>query len=117
MADRAAVRSTIKATEELQTTTADLDRHLKSAAAPLIVRGIASDWPLVRAGIEEGGAGARAYLLRYALDRRFEVNIGEPGQGGRLFYDDKMAMNFRMGKASLISLPASMPIATSPMHL
>lgn len=91
----------IRPVEELQATPSELDQNLKSAAAPFIIRGIARDWPLVRSGIEEGGASARAYLLRHARDRRFEVNIGQPGQGGRLFYDDQMGMNFRMGQASL----------------
>lgn len=82
----------------------DLDERLRSSEQPFVVRGIARDWPLVRAGIEGGGDGARAYLLRHARDRRFEVNIGEPGKGGRLFYDDQMGMNFRMGLASLADI-------------
>lgn len=105
MADAATSRRKTSATEELQAANAsELDQHLRSAAEPFIVRGIARDWPLVRAGIDEGGAGARAYLLRHARDRRFEVNIGQPGQGGRLFYDEQMAMNFRMGQASLADI-------------
>ena len=82
----------------------DLDKRLKSSEQPFVIRGLARDWPLVRAGIESGGDGARAYLLRHARDRRFEVNIGEPGKGGRLFYDDQMGMNFRMGLASLADI-------------
>lgn len=104
MPEAAALRRDIKTADEIQAATFDLDAHLRSVSTPFIVRGIARDWPLVRAGIEEGGAGARAYLLRHARNRRFEVNIGEPGRGGRLFYDDKMAMNFRMGKASLADI-------------
>ena len=83
---------------------ADLDERLKTATAPFVVRGLASDWPLVRAGIEGGGAGARTYLLGHARDRRFEVHIGEPGRRGRLFYDDQMEMNFRMGRAALADI-------------
>ena len=56
------------------------------------------------AGLEQGGKGARDYLLRHARDRKFEVNIGQPGQGGRLFYDDRMDMNFRMGRAALADI-------------
>lgn len=78
-----------------------LDELLSTASEPFLVRGLASDWPLVRAGIEGGGKAARAYLLEHARDRKFEVNIGEPGKGGRLFYDERMEMNFRMGRASL----------------
>lgn len=91
----------LRKTEELTSTGADLDECLRSASRPFILRGIAADWPLVRSGLEGGSCGARAYLLRHARKRRFEVNVGQPGKGGRLFYDEKMGMNFRMGRATL----------------
>ena len=31
----------------------------------------------------------------------YTVNIGEPGAGERLFYDEAMGMNFRTGRAAL----------------
>ena len=92
------------AVAELEANASELDGRLKAVARPFLVRGIASDWPLVRAAVEGGGAAARAYLLRHARGRRFEVNIGEPGKGGRLFYDEQMEMNFRMGRASLADI-------------
>lgn len=79
----------------------ELNARLKSSSQPFVARGIASSWPLVTAGIEQGGKGARDYLLRHARDRKFEVNVGEPGKGGRLFYDEQMEMNFRIGRAAL----------------
>lgn len=79
----------------------ELDARLKSSSTPFVARGLAKDWPLVRTGVEGGGKAARDYLLGFARDRAFEVNVGLPGQGGRLFYDDQMQMNFRMGRASL----------------
>jgi hypothetical protein len=101
MAEVSGLRRDIPAMAELQGHPSGLDECLRSSSAPFVVRGIAREWPLVRSGIEEGGAGARAYLLRHARNRPFEVNIGQPGKGGRLFYDEKMDMNFRMGRASL----------------
>src|SRR5260221_8202489 len=101
MAEIAATRAPTAATAELQLHASELDERLKSSSSPFIVRGVAKDWPLVRSGIDEGGAGARAYLLRHARNRQFEVNVGQPGEGGRLFYDEQMGMNFRMGRASL----------------
>ncbi|NUR45729.1 MAG: cupin-like domain-containing protein [Sphingomonas sp.] len=101
MAEAAALHREIPATPELQADATELDEQLRSSPSPFIVRGIARDWPLVRSGLEEGGTGARAYLLRHARNRKFEVNIGQPGAGGRLFYDEQMRMNFRMGRASL----------------
>ena len=79
---------------------ADLDARLRTADRPFVVRGLAADWPLVRAGRESAEA-ARALLLRHHRDRPFTVSVGQPGGDGRLFYDDAMAMNFRMMEARL----------------
>ncbi len=78
----------------------ELDARLKSAEAPFMVRGLAAAWPLVKAGLESAAA-ARAYLLDHRRERAFTVNIGEPGTGDRLFYDEAMGMNFRTGRAAL----------------
>ncbi len=79
---------------------ATLDALLREATEPFVVRGLVKDWPLVQAGLRSG-RDARDYLLRRRRDVKFVVSIGERGQGGRLFYDDDMAMNFRMAKAKL----------------
>ena len=79
---------------------AELDRVLCAADRPFVVRGLAADWPLVQAGRRSAEA-ARAYLLDHHRDRPFTVSVGVPGSGGRLFYDDAMAMNFRMMEARL----------------
>jgi hypothetical protein len=65
-----------------------------------VIRGLVAEWPLVRAGLESPAA-ARAYLLQHRRDRAFTVNIGQPGGGERLFYDEAMGMNFQTGRASL----------------
>jgi hypothetical protein len=82
---------------------AKLDARLKEADAPFVIRGFVADWPLVKAG-QESGAAARAYLLEHRRDRAFTVNIGEPGAGDRLFYDEAMGMNFRTGRAGLAEI-------------
>lgn len=79
---------------------ADLDARLRGADQPFVVRGLVADWPLVRAGRQSAEA-ARDYLLRHHRDRAFTVSVGAPGSGGRLFYDDAMAMNFRTLEARL----------------
>ncbi|KQO52878.1 cupin-like domain-containing protein [Sphingomonas sp. Leaf257] len=79
---------------------AELDRLLRAADRPFVVRGLAADWPLVQAGRRSAEA-ARAYLLDHHRDRPFTVSVGVPGSGGRLFYDDAMGMNFRMMEARL----------------
>ncbi len=104
MADMSAPRRDLPQTQELRLAPTELDERLRAETRPFIIRAIATDWPLVRSGREGGGAGARAYLLRYARKRQFEVNVGQPGKGGRLFYDEQMAMNFRMGRALLADI-------------
>jgi len=79
---------------------AELDARLSIATTPFVVRGLAADWPLVKAGLRSGG-DARAYLLRHRRERAFTFSLGQPGAGERLFYDDAMAMNFRTLKGSL----------------
>jgi hypothetical protein len=81
----------------------DLNELLKQEAEPFVIRAIAKDWPLVRAAAQSSG-DARNYLLDRSRDRPFTVNIGEPGAGERLFYDGKMGMNFRTGRASLADI-------------
>ena len=79
---------------------AELDRLLRAADRPFLVRGLVSDWPLVEAG-RKSSRDARDYLLRKRRNAQFTASIGEPGSGGRLFYDDSMRMNFRTVRAKL----------------
>jgi hypothetical protein len=79
---------------------ATLDRLLREATAPFVVRGLVSDWPLVQAARDSSQA-ARDYLVQHHRDIPFTVSVGQPGSGGRLFYDDAMAMNFATVRAKL----------------
>lgn len=79
---------------------AELDARLQGADTPFVVRGLARDWPLVRAGLESADS-AREYLIAHARERAFPVNIGMPGGGERLFYDEAMGVNFRMAQGPL----------------
>jgi hypothetical protein len=79
---------------------AALDAQLRAATAPFVVRGLVKDWPLVKAGLKSG-RDARDYLLRLRRDLPFTVSVGAPESGGRLFYDDAMAMNFRTVRGKL----------------
>lgn len=80
-----------------------LDARLQGAREPFVLRGLAADWPLVKAGFASGQA-ARDYLAARARDRAFPVNIGKPGAGGRLFYDAAMAMNFQSAQGPLAAI-------------
>ncbi len=100
MSEAAALLANVPRVAEEAVTPAALDARLKGADRPFVARGIASDWPLVRAG-RDGSALAREYLLSHARDRSFPINIGNPGGGDRLFYDAAMAMNFKMAQGPL----------------
>lgn len=82
---------------------ADLDRHLREATTPFVVRSLVADWPLVAAG-KASSSAARDYLVSHARDMPFTVSVGAAGGDGRLFYDDAMRMNFRMAKGRLADI-------------
>lgn len=100
MAETPGPLQSVRKVAEERVAPAELDVRLKEAREPFVVRGLASDWPLVRAGRESGGA-ARRYLLEHRRDRAFMAHVGEAGAGDRLFYDRAMRMNFRTVQAPL----------------
>lgn len=83
----------------------DLDGRLRDSSRPFVARGIAGHWPLVKEGLK-GTRAARDYLVAHHRDRPFEVNIGEPGGGERIFYTGDMGMNFRCERGPLPELLA-----------
>lgn len=85
----------------------ELDRRLEDRSRPFVARGIAARWPLVKEGLK-GAAQARDYLVAHHRDRLFDVNIGEPGGGDRIFYRDDMGMNFSSERGRLPELLARM---------
>ncbi len=100
MADPAPHRQALPRVAEERVAPADLDSRLQGAREPFIVRGLASEWPLVRAG-QDSPAAARQYLLRHRRERAVSANIGAHGGDDRLFYDAEMGMNFRMEQGPL----------------
>ncbi|KQU55794.1 cupin [Sphingomonas sp. Leaf339] len=77
-----------------------LDALLRERTDPVVIRGLVDDWPLVAAG-RQSGADARDYIVRHARDLPFTVSVGASQSGGRLFYDDKLGMNFQTLRAKL----------------
>ena len=76
-----------------------LDARLAGADQPLVMRNLAERWPLVAAG-RQGAAEARRYLLAHARDRLFEMQVGRPSSE-RVFYDENMALDFRVEQVPL----------------
>ncbi|MGB7655500.1 MAG: cupin-like domain-containing protein [Novosphingobium sp.] len=100
MADTAAILAGLPKVAERTLDMGGLAEALSGAQQPFVVRGLAADWPLVKAGLA-GPAELRDYLVGHARDRKFPVNIGQPGGGDRLFYNAAMDVNFRMAQGAL----------------
>lgn len=82
----------------------DPDGVLAQVAAqsgPLVFRGLASQWPLVRKSRSSSSA-AGDYLLEFYDDAAVTAFISESDIGGRIFYSDDLSdTNFRQTKTTL----------------
>jgi hypothetical protein len=68
--------------------------ELIEAQQPVVLEGLARDWPLVASG-REGPAAAAEYLQRFAGERPVTAFIGPPEIEGRFHYNaDLTGMNF-----------------------
>lgn len=68
---------------------------------PMVFKGLARDWPLVRAGLSSSQE-AMSYLLSHDRGGPLLTYVGEPAIRGRFFYDDsRTKMNFRAERAGL----------------
>lgn len=65
-----------------------------SAGQPVVLRGLAADWPLVMAG-QCGADTAFAYLMQFDRGVGAKTMLGAPALKGRFFYaDDMLGYNF-----------------------
>jgi len=72
--------------------------RLLADGQPVLMRGLAKDWPIVRAGRD----GSAAFLRRFDGGRPLTAYVGDPAIGGRFFYDAEMrGLNFRAEQAPL----------------
>jgi hypothetical protein len=69
------------------------------AAQPAVIRGLVSDWPVVRAGRESARDSGRAlgdYIKRFDRGQALPTMMGPPGIEGRFFYNaDLSGFNFQ----------------------
>lgn len=78
-----------------------LDGEIRPSLQPAVLRGVASDWPAVRAARESDEALVD-YLKRFSMGRRVAAIVGEPEIDGRFFYsDDLRGFNFQRGQSPL----------------
>lgn len=91
-------------------------RSIRAAAQPVLMRGLASDWPAVAAA--RGGERAFVeYLSRFASDEAVPVAHAPPEIEGRFHYrDDAGSLNFAKRAASLRHLFAALIEETHRPH-
>lgn len=75
--------------------------RLAGEETPVVIRGLVSDWPLVRAGTQSLAA-ASEYMLGFYNDAPVTAFVSDTGIEGRIFYTDGLAQtNFRQVKTTL----------------
>lgn len=83
---------------------ADLNDTLLTSTEPLVLRGLARDWPVVQAGLRSHDDLAR-YLMGFWRDASVGVMLAPPEVGGRMFYnDDLTGFNFerKLGRFDVV---------------
>ena len=88
-------------------TAADLTDDLLASDQPLVLRGLASDWPAVRHGLESADRLIE-YLLGFASDNAVTALYAPPEAAGRIFYNEDMTGFTTQGK------PTSRTAAAKP---
>ncbi len=80
---------------------ADFDAEVRAARQPVVLRGLARDWPAVQAARTSDEALV-AYLKRFSHANPVNAIVGAPEIEGRFFYTpDLTALNFTRGKSTL----------------
>ncbi|TFW24344.1 cupin-like domain-containing protein [Duganella callida] len=78
-----------------------LGDEILTSTTPLVLRGLAADWPMVRASLESDQAGD-AYLRRYYQGATVGAMLGAPDSAGRFFYNEQLnGFNFQPVRAKL----------------
>ena len=95
----------MNAVEEIEAVdAATFEREVRPRYRPVVIRGLASDWPLVEAG--RGDPFAALDLIEgFDTGRPTDIMLAPQSQKGRFFYsDDMQGFNFRREKLSLTGL-------------
>ena len=75
------------------------EREVLAARRPAVLRGVASQWPLVQKGLASA-SDAMLYLQLLNPGTEVEYLTGEPAIGGRYFYNEAFSgFNFRRARA------------------
>src|SRR4051812_37227376 len=80
---------------------AALTDAILTATAPLVLRGLAAEWPMVQAALRSDQAAAD-YLRRFYRGAPVTAMLGAPDMAGRFFYNaDMSGFNFNLVNARL----------------
>ncbi|WBO21862.1 cupin-like domain-containing protein [Sphingomonas abietis] len=94
-------------------------REILPSGRPAVLRGLAAEWPAVRAAARPGGVAG--YLAAFGAGSACEMIVGPPAIEGRLFYDaDMTGLNFTREPGSLgqlLSRLADAALASAPPTL
>jgi hypothetical protein len=97
LADKREERGAIDTIEDYAGDLASLTKaELVSLRRPVVLRGLAADWPMVQV------PDKAAYLRQFDSGVRTEMSVSPPGHNGRLFYtDDLGGLNFTKRPATV----------------
>lgn len=80
---------------------AAFERDVRAAFRPVVIRGLAANWPLV-ASAKADAAGALEYIAQRDTGLSADVMVAPSSEGGRFFYTpDMRGFNFRREQMSL----------------
>ncbi len=76
----------------------DIHARVAELDQPVVFRGLVADWPLVAAA-RESMEQAAGYLQRFDTGKPVTAFIGQPGEQGRIFYNEDLSdTNFTAGR-------------------
>lgn len=96
------------------------DRDVRAAGMPLLIRGLVSDWPIVKAA-KAGDETLLEYFAARATQIPITIAIGQPEIAGRFHYTDNVeSLNFERIQAplgSFLEMLASEALSEKPRAL
>lgn len=82
-------------------TPGELPKGVMGSAEPLLLRGLVGHWPVVEAA-KDSPSAVESYLRRFDSDATINAVYGEPGNGGRIFYNEDLSgFNFQTVQSKL----------------
>ena len=83
---------------------ATFEREVRPRYRPVVIRGLAADWPVVEAGQRDAGE-ALDHVTRFDTGRPADIMLAPQSERGRFFYaGDMKGVNFRREKLTLSAL-------------